>query len=715
MPRIALLIAVALAMAAALPAAEKKPVTIEAAARVPPARVGAVLWAPDGRRFSYTENRVLWLYDVPTAARRELADLRKLDEKAVKYDLPEAFGWQNRGVAEQALQWSAAGDAILASEAGDLFLIHPATGAWEQLTATAWPERDPKLSPDGRRVSFRRDHDLYVLEIASRKVTRLTHDGTATLLNGELDWVYPEELALGTAHWWSPDSTRIAYLQFDVSREWMYPQADLLRRPARYEPQRFPIPGSPNAEVRLGVVAASGGATRWMELGDPRDTLLARVSWAPDSREIYAQRLNRVQNRLDLMAAGAQTGAARTVLHEEDPYWVNVNDVFRFLKDGRRFLWGSERDGFLHLYLYTLEGKLLRQLTHGSWVVTQVAGVDESAREVFYVSTDPSPLERQLWRVGFDGRRPRRITTMPGTHGISLAPTCEYYLDNASNLTTPPARTLHARDGREIGVWRAAGAQEYETLPVEIVEVRAADGTPLYARLIRPKGFVPGRKYPVTVEVYGGPHAQAVRNTWAGTGFDQAMAQRGYVVWQLDNRGTSGRGHAFEAKVFRNLGAAELADQRDGIRHLLGMGFADPARIAIHGWSYGGFMTLYALTHAPELFRAGIAGAPVTDWRNYDTIYTERYMGLPGENPEGYRRSSPIQSAAALTARLLILHNLEDDNVHFQNTVQMADALERAGKLFHLIAYPQKTHGVTGTVRRQMYEAMAAFFDEALK
>ena len=588
---------VVLLLLPALAPGQKKPVTIASLSEGRPAHAGfgEVLWGPDGRRFAYTEDRKLMLYDVPAARKQELADLRKLQDKAVAYAVPEAFGFVNRGVREQPIQWSGDGKQMLLAEGGDLFLLHLDAAASDQLTATPIPERDPKLSPDGRMVAFRRGHDLYAMEISSRKVTRLTTGGSATLLNGELDWVYPEELDLPTAYWWSPDSARIAYLQFDVSREWIYPQAALLPIPAVAEPQRFPQPGSPNAEVRIGVVPAAGGDTRWMDLGDPRGALLARVAWAPDSRHVFAQRLNRVQNRLDLLSAEADSGAARVVLHEEDPYWINVNDVFRFLDDGRRFLWGSERDGFLHLYIYGADGRLEKQLNRGEWEVSSVAGVDEKSREVYYVSTDPSPLERQLWRVGLDGKHAQRLSSTPGTHTISMAPTCEYYIDTFSSLTQPPRRTLHTRNGAQAGVWREAAAQEHEILPTEIVRVKAPGGTLLYARLIRPQGFTQGKKYPVIVDVYGGPHMQAVRDAWSGATWDQAMAQRGYVIWQLDNRGSAGRGHAFESKVFRNFGTQELKDQELGVRHLVSMGFSDPARIGITGWSYGGYMTLFAL------------------------------------------------------------------------------------------------------------------------
>jgi len=393
---------------------------------------------------------------------------------------PEAFDWQNRRVSEQSFAWSHSGKEMLVSAGGDLFLVHIDSGKWDQLTATPDAERDPKFSPDGRFVSFRREHDLYCIEIAGVKVTRLTHDGSPTLLNGELDWVYPEELDLGTAHWWSPDSKRIAYLQLDTSLEPIYPQADILKLRATLEPERYPQPGDPNAEARVGIVPVEGGETRWMDLGEPRGYLTARVAWLPDSKAVAVERLNRIQNRLDLLFADASTGAARTVLHEEDPYWVNVNDDLRFLKNGKQFLWGSERDGFHHLYLYSLDGRRLHQLTRGEWEVTAVDGIDESAEELFYTSTEESPLERHLYGVHFDGKHRRKITTGHGTHSVVMSPDCEYYLDTASNLSAPSNQTLRRRDGSQVNVFHEADrteVDEYEILPSEIHKVKAPDGT----------------------------------------------------------------------------------------------------------------------------------------------------------------------------------------------------------------------------------------------
>ncbi|MGD0201498.1 MAG: S9 family peptidase [Bryobacteraceae bacterium] len=709
----------ALLLVASAFAAEKKPVTLEAVAAQPqPPVPAAPVWAPDGSRFAYVEDGKVWLYDIAARSKQALVSLDRLDAAATQGAPPERFGFANRHVREQTIQWFPSGRELLLSAGGDLFVFGIGAGGWRQLTATPEAERDPKLSPDGNRVSFRRGHDLYTLEIASGKVTRLTEDGTPTLLNAELDWVYPEELELETAHWWSPDSRSIAYLQFDVSREPLYPQTDLTSVRPVLEPQRYPRAGEPNADVRLGIVRAGGGRTEWMDLGQTRDMLMARVYWLPDSSGVAVERLNRIQNRLELLFTEAKTGAARVVLRESDPYWINVRDHFRFLGGGREFLWPSERDGFNHLYRYASDGQPLAQLTRGDWEVTSVACVDDAAGQVYYVSSEASPLEQQLYRIGLDGRDKRRITAAAGTHAISMSPRCDYYLDTFSSLTEPTRKTIHASDGSQWAVFsepERKPLEEYNVLPSEIVPVRASDGATLYARLIKPAGFEPGRKYPAIVEVYGGPGVQRAANRWYGAvNLEQALAQRGYIIWSLDNRGSTGRGHQWESAVFRNFGARELADQKEGIRHLVSLGFVDAARVGIRGWSYGGFMTLYSMLQAPDVFACGVAGAAVTDWRLYDTIYTERYLGLPSENAEGYEKSSPVNAAAGLQGRLLLVHNLEDDNVLFQNTIRMADALQRAGKRFELMVYPEKAHHLSRT-QDHFNRLLVSFFDGCLR
>lgn len=703
--------------------AQKKPVTLEALsgggmAQMMQAMASQPIWSPAGGRFAYRDGSKVMSFDLATTQRKELFSLEPLEQQAVSAPPGQVMSWENRRVSEQRLQWSQDGSRILALVNGDLFIWTEGAGSSVRLTQTPdVNERDPKLSPDGLKVSFRRGSDLYVMEIASRKATRLTFDGTSTRLNAMLDWVYPEELDLDTAHWWSPDSSHIAYLQFDVGRTPLYPHGDHLKISAVAEPQRYPKAGEPNADVRVGVVSAAGGGTTWMDFGETREHLIARIHWTPDSRHVVAHRLNRVQNRLWIVAADAAAGTSRVLVEETDPAWINLANDFRFLADGR-ILRGSERSGFRHLYLLAPGGKQIRQLTSGEWEVSSLLAVDEKAGRVYYSSTEGSPLERHIYSIGLDGGGKRKLTSAAGTNSASFSPACDAWMHTHSSLESPSRTVLKKIDGTEIEVWREADhklAGEFDLLKTELHTVAASDGATLYARLIKPAGFDPSRKYPAVVQVYGGPHAQSVRNAWSGINFDQVLAHRGFVVWQLDNRGSAGRGHKFETPLYRRLGKRELEDQLAGVRRLLSLGFVDPLKVGIQGWSYGGFMTLYALLHAPDVFKAGIAGAAVTDWRNYDTIYTERYLGLPRDNESGYRESSPVHAAANLQGRLLLIHNIEDDNVLFGNLLQMTNALQLAAKPFETLLYPQKSHAVSGKARQHMNEQMLRFFESALK
>lgn len=706
--------------------AQKKPVTVDVLNRPeisedsPQSRGNPLAWSPDGKSFVYRQGTKLMIFDVAATTSMDVIDTTVLNAATSKAqasnDAP--FGWQNRHVTESAVQWGE-GDALLTLSGGDLFLVHASTGKWEQLTKTPAEEHDPKLSPDGRKVAFRRDWDLYTLDLSSHKETRLTTGGTNTLRNGALDWVYPEELDLGTAYWWSPDSKALLYEQFDLSHEPLYPHEDLRGPKAIFEPERYPQVGDDNPSVRLGVVPAEGGRTRWLDAGETRRSyLISRAGWMPNSKHIYVVRTNRVQNRLELLSIDASSGSSSKILEETDPYWINSGAEPQFIA-GQRFLWQSERDGFRHLYLYSNDGKSVTQLTKGPWQVAGVTAVDEPAGRVFYSSSETSPLERQFYSIRLDGSGKRQLSEGAGTHTISMSPRGAYYLDTFSSLSSPPATTIHSReDGKRLGVYRESDTkplQEYEILPTEIVSFPLADGTLIYARLIKPAGFKAGERNPAIVRVYGGPDAQSVRNSWTGLSMDQVFAHAGFVVWEMDNRGTSGRGHAFETPVFHHLGTVELQDQLAGVRYLTSLGFVDPQRIGITGWSFGGFMTLNAMLNAQDVFRAGIAGAPVTNFRNYDTIYTERYMGLPADNPEGYNKTALSQKAKDLKGKLMIAHNLEDDNVLFQNTMQMIDALERADKQFELMVYPQKTHNVRGQLTHQMNASMLEFFERNLK
>ena len=704
--------------------AQKKPITLEslssAGGRMFAAMGGSPIWAPGGKTFIYQQSGKVWQYDMAAKSARELFDMAPLTKAAVPVPPRERFDWENRRVREEPLQWSASGKELLVYTGGDIFLWHFDGARYDQLTATPVAERDPKLSPDGTRVLFRRNHDLYVIDVATKKETRLTKDGTETLLNGEPDWVYPEELDLGTAAWWSPDGKSVAFLQFDTSREPLYPHAALTGLKALAEPQRYPQAGDPNADVRLGIIPSAGGPVRWMDLGDTRDHyLLARVHWSPDSASVFVVRPTRIQNQLDLLSANVKTGEATLVLRESDKHWINLADDFRFIENGARFLWTSERDGFRQLYVYSRDGRTQKQLTRGAGEVRGIAGVDEAHGVVYYTSGAKSPIESHLYSVKLSGGAEQLLTRDDGWHSVSMSPDCEYFLDTYSNLTQPSRRVFRKADGSEYHVYREADRkleEEFDIRPTELLKVKAADGvTDMWARLIKPANFDPSKKYPVIVEVYGGPGAQSIRNSWSGLSWDQVMAHKGFVIWQVDNRGSHGYGHAFETPIYHELGKVEIEDQKAGVKQLVAMGFADPNRIGINGWSYGGFMTAAALLRAGDVFQAGIAGAPVTSYLNYDTIYTERYMGLPQDNPEGYASTSLAKDAAKLNGKLMLIHNIDDDNVLFQNMMQLTDALQRAGKQFEFMLYPQKSHGVSGPARNQMTQAMTDFFLRSLK
>ncbi|MGO9230661.1 MAG: DPP IV N-terminal domain-containing protein [Bryobacteraceae bacterium] len=711
---------------ASLAFAQRKPITLETlsqAARVGRGSPAPELWMPDGKKFLARQDNRLSLYDCVSRQSTTVLALDPLDAAAVAPPADNgATDWINRRAGVSPMQLSANGKELLYTTRGDVFLIHLDTGKWDQITKTPVVERDARLAPDGRTIAFRRGSDLYAVDVASRTETQLTRDGSDTLRNGGLDWVYPEEFDLSSAYWWSPDSKSLAYLQFDTHSEPLYPHEDLLRLRAVYEPQRYPQAGGDNASIRLGVVSAVGGPTRWYELGDTRRAfLIARAGWMPGSRAPYVLRFNRVQNRDELFSIDIETGAHATIFEESDPYWINLEGDIRFLDDGRQFLWTSQRTpgGYRHLFLYSNDGKQSRQLTSGAWEVSGIAAVDEAAGRVFYTSDEPSRFEQHLYSIGLDGRDKRRLTQEPGSHSISMGSGGRYYVDTWSSLGEPPRSVLHAGDGTELGTYREqdrSALDEYVVLPSQLESFTTPDGATLCGRLVKPAGYKRHKRYPVIVNVYGGPGVPLpIHNAWPAIDIDQVLAQKGYVVWQCENRGGEGRGHDFETPIYHRLGVTELADQVAGVRHLVAMGIADPQRIGIRGWSYGGFMTVNALLNAPDVFKAGFAGAPVTNWVNYDTIYTERYMGLPKDNPDGYRDTALPPRAKNLKGRLMLVHNFEDDNVLFQNSIQLASALELAGKQFEYMLYPRKAHDISGLDVEHLNQMMVEFFERSLR
>lgn len=681
-------------------------------------------WNPDEKQLSFFEVKgsgkdartALWTMDTATGERRVLVSAEKLEAvlPAESARETQATGLGRHAPAEY--RWAPDGKALLFAGPSSLAWYDLKTGTSRALVNGKEEIADSKISPDGKYVSFVRGHNLWVVGVADGKEHALTAGGTEETRKGELDWVYPEELEITTAYWWSPDSSAVAYLEMDERKVTQYALVDFGSFTGQVDMERYPVAGGANPGVRVLTVAVSGGEPRVMDTGAEKDIYLARVNWLTDSKRVAIQRLNRRQNQLDLVIADAATGKSRVALAEKDAYWVNLSNDLRFLKDGKRFLWSSERSGYRHLYLYDLEGKELAQLTRGDWEVSEIQGVDEEKAVVYFSAKEKSPTEEHLYRVGLDGKGFGRITKDDGTHAVQFAGNARFFVDTYSNTSAPQRQDLYRADGTKVAAINenaVAELAEYKLSPVEFMTVKSHDGVALNAAMIKPAGFDASKKYPVLVFTYGGPHAQVVENHWGGATFlwHELMAQKGYVIFELDNRGSAGRGHVFEEPIHLRLGAQELSDQLDGVAYLKTLPFVDGSRIGVWGWSYGGHMTLHALLEGGGTFKAGFAGGPVVDWHYYDSIYTERYLGLPQQNEKGYVASSPIEKAGKLKGRLLIAHGTGDDNVHFANTLKLIDELIEKGKYVEVMPFPGRGHGVSDPPARMvMMKRVTQFF-----
>jgi dipeptidyl-peptidase-4 len=683
-----------------------------------------IAWAPDSKRLSYFETKgigkaaktELWAMEAATGERFPLISAEKLE---MTLPAPPSKESQATGAGQHAplqYQWAPGGDALL--------LEGPSALAWFDLksqTARLLVNGkedlgDAKISPDGNYVSFVRNHNLWLVSTVHGKERALTTGGNEEVRKGELDWVYPEELQISTGYWWAPDSSAIAYLEMDERKVPQFPLVDFESFTGEAELQRYPVPGGANPVVRVLVALVSGGEPRPMDIGAETDTYVPRVNWLPDSKHLAIQRVNRAQTILDMLLCDTTTGKSVPFLSDKDAYWINVSYDLRFLKDGKRFLWSSERSGYRHLYLYDFSGKEPLQLTKGDWEVSHVDAVDEAKDVVYFTATEKSPLERHLYRVGLDGSGFTRITTEEGTHRVNFAPDAAIYVDTYSNASTPPRQDLYRADGKKLATLnenKVAELDEYHLSRVEFFTIKSHDSMPLNCSMIKPPNFDPAKKYPVLVYTYGGPHVQVVVNAWAGSRFlwHQLMAQKGYIIFSLDNRGSAGRGHLFEEPIHYRFGAQELSDQRDGGQWLKGQPFVDAERIGIWGWGYGGHMTLHAIFNAPQIFKVGFAGGPVTDWHFYDSIYTERYIGLLPVNEDSYMESSPTENAAKLRGKLLIAHGTADDSVHYSNTLVLIDDLVKAGKYVEVMALPGRGHEVSDPpAQRLLWDRVTKFF-----
>ncbi|MBB3342315.1 S9 family peptidase [Luteimonas sp. RC10] len=705
--------------------------------------------APDGSRVTFLrgkdENRNqldLWEYDIASGQTRMLVDSKVVlpgeetlsDEEKARRERQRIAG--QSGIVDY--QWAPDARTLLFPLGGELYLYDLAkTGrdAVRKLTQGGGFATDPKVSPRGGFVSFVRARDLWVVDLASGAERRLTTDGSATIGNGVAEFVADEEMDRHTGYWWAPDDSAIAYARIDESPVPVQKRYEVYPDRTDVVEQRYPAAGDDNVRISLHVIAPQGGTATAVDLGRDPDIYLARVQWR-DPQRLTFQRQSRDQQTLELIEATLATGRQRTLLVERSRTWVPLHDDLRFLADGR-FVWSSERDGFQHLYLMSEDGRRATQLTRGDWPVDALLAVDEAAGRVYFRAgmaledgkAVARPTESRLYSVGLDGRQAyTALSTEPGMHSASFARNASVYVDSWSNTTTPPQIALHRADGTKVATLvdndLAAADHPYAPyraahLPTEFGTLTAADGrTPLHYSLIRPADFDANKRYPVVVYVYGGPASQTVLDTWPGradASFHQYLAQRGYVVFSLDNRGTPRRGRDFVGALYRRQGTVEVEDQVRGVDWLKAQPWVDGDRIAVNGWSNGGYMTLMLLSKAPEAYACGVAGAPVADWALYDTHYTERYMGLPKTNGDGYREASVFTHADNIRPNaLLLIHGMADDNVLFTNATQLMSQLQSAGTPFELMTYPGAKHGLRGRDALHRYRTTEAFLQRCL-
>jgi dipeptidyl-peptidase 4 len=684
--------------------------------------------SPDGELVTYLKGKAddqnaldLWAADVKGGAPFLLVDARALAPKETALSEAEKSRRERMRITQHGVveyHWDEQGKFLLVPLDGDLYLAERAGGKVRRLTETAADEVDSKVSPKGRYVSFVRDANLHAIDLATGKESALTTDGKDPVSWGTAEFAAQEEMARYTGYWWSPDETRIALTHVDEGVVDIIPRLEVSAEGLTSIDQRYPRAGRPNAIVQLYVEDVGSHKRVKMDLGADTDFYLARVAWAKDGSALYAQRLSRDQKRLDLLRCDPHSGACRTILSETSPHWVELSNDFKPLQSGD-FLWSSERSGYRHLYLYAGDGTLKRQVTTGDWPVASLEGVDEDkGRAIFHASIE-TPLESQLYTISYLGAdAPRALTSGHGWWDATVANKGGTFVGTYSDPATPPRTGLYAADGtfiRWIEENKLDAHHPYAPYLAnrrtpEYGTLKADDGTLLQYSITTPTGFDPKKKYPAIIEVYGGPHVQTVRRDW-GAATDQLLSEAGYVLFRLDNRGSDNRSVAFKTAIDRKLGTVETSDQIQGVHFLKSLPYIDAARVAVSGWSYGGFMTLHLMTEKGAGFVAGASGAPPTDWSFYDTCYTERYMGTPANNPAGYAQSDILGRLDNLSGRLLLLKGLSDDNVILANSTRLMAALQTRGVTFDLADYPGARHGINGNDRKlQLWRTYLEFF-----
>lgn len=684
--------------------------------------VGGINWMKDGQYYSTfkRENGAAKVVKINVSTGEEEAVLIDGEKLGINFS---SYSFNNDET--KALVATEVESIYRRSSKGIFYVIDLATGTSQKLM-DGEKISYATLSPDNTKVAFVKDNNLYYISLQDNALHQITNDGKWNhIINGSADWVYEEEFSMAQAFKWSPNGKKIAFIRFDESE---VPEYNMqLWGPLYPKDYKFKYPkaGEKNSEVSIHVYDLDQEETLAIESGQEKDIYLPRIYWTGGKNNTLAFiRLNRLQNQLDLFHADANTGESKVILTETSETYVDMdyNDNLLYLSDGKGFIRTSEQDGYKHIYHHDMDGKLIQQITEGNWEVTEMVGVDEKSKKIYYISTEKSPLERNLYAIKLNGKGKSELTPAQGTHAINMSPDFKYYIDYFSTANSPLHITLNTSKGKTIKVLEdnndlVERLGEYALSQKEFFEFSTVDGTQLNAYMIKPADFDQSKQYPVLMYVYGGPGSQNVRNSWGGTRdfWHHQLAAEGYIVVCVDNRGTGARGRDFKHATYAQLGNLETQDQIAGAKYLAGLPYVDASRIGIWGWSYGGYMSSLSLMLGNDVFKTAIAVAPVTTWRYYDTIYTERYLQTPQLNASGYDDFSPISHVSKLEGNYLLIHGTGDDNVHFQNSVDLVNALINANKQFETFYYPNRNHGIYGgNTTWHLYNLMTDFIKRKL-
>ncbi|QMU26774.1 S9 family peptidase [Adhaeribacter radiodurans] len=686
--------------------------------------VSGVDWAKDGRYYTsmgannQSNATDLIRYNVTTGQPVATVVAGK-DLKVANSAKPIDFEEYTFSADEQKILFATETEPIYRHSSRSEYYVYDVKTKTLRPLSTKGKQMFATFSPDGSRVAFVRDNNLFYVDLASNQEKQITTDGERNkIINGGTDWVYEEEFSFAKAFFWSPDGAKIAFYTFDESQVKQY----TLQMWGPLYPQdytfKYPKAGEANSIVTISVVDLSTNKTTRQDIGTETDIYIPRIGWTETKDLLWIQRMNRLQNTLEILHSNVNTGITTVALRLTDKAYIEITDDLKYLKNGKQFIISSDKDGYNHLYLYDMQGKQQQQLTKGNWDITDVVGIDEKQGLVYYIAAEVSPMEKQLYSVNLKGGNKKRLTEAKGTHRISMSPDFTYYLDYQSTANTPPLVSLHAAPSGKLvknleeNTQLNATLKQFDLSPLQFISFNTSENVKLNAYVIKPSNFDQSKKYPVLMFVYGGPGSQQVLDAWNSGNYFwfQMLAQQGYIVACVDNRGTGGRGAAFRKITYANLGHYETIDQIEGAKYFGSLPYVDKSRIGIWGWSFGGYMSSLALTKGADYFKTAIAVAPVTNWRYYDNIYTERYLKRPQENAAGYDENSPVTYADKLKGKYLLVHGTGDDNVHFQNAIAMEDALIKANKQFDSFYYPNRNHGISGgNTRLHLYTMMTDF------